>query len=794
MSLYIDISNFVYTRAHTGIQRVVREFLFRLSSDSSYRNYKVIFFDIEKQKFKTISDNEFLEFLNDVKDFSFKKPSDLFSVDAINEGDVFFDMDGVWNCGLKRGCLYKELKKNRVKIFNFIYDFVPIVKPQFSHENTTRNFTSFISAVNKYSDLVFFDSRSAEEDFYNIKEHIGNERSIATRVVKLGADIKLKNDVSLEDKYSKILSSRYILFVGTLEPRKNQKLLLDVFDELEKRYKDLQLVFVGKEGWDNSALISRVKKHKLLNKRFYWLSSVSDEELSQLYEQAYICTYLSEYEGFGLPIAESLGYGNITITSNNSSMYEVGKNYADYLSYNSFNELYEIISSYLKDDALYFEKKKFIKNNYKPYTWDLTYSSVMNVMSNYQNFKPVVTPNKLQFVFISIDYDNLKGTIAEIDKYIDFVESYIVITSENLVDEMKTIDSLNSITIINENDILDESIEHFKKRDHQTKNWILRTSILKVEGLKEQFIMLDDDNRPLREIPIEHFIHQGKYNAYFFYDLLNWNSTKTDYDVGQQHMKEVLDKDGLELLSYSSHKPQIIDKNIFKEVVERYYDLGKKIPIDEWSIYFNYAVSQYPYLFNKKKFDTLNWPGHPSDWELSYVPNEYMFENFYRHLYTAGPYKDINNLTNEEKIRLKEQQSQPYIENIALNNAQMENRRLLNMVHGVLKFNAQEKTLYLSGMPYYMEASGGGWLKFPINYKAIQLKGEDVQVMYFLDGRKGHFTTIQIDECYSENVFEFAISCASLKAGMYDLLIDVVFGEKHIYNNQSPYMVKLNIM
>lgn len=61
-----------------------------------------------------------------------------------------------------------------------------------------------------------------------------------------------------------------------------------------------------------------------------------------------------------------------------------------------------------------------------------------------------------------------------------------------------------------------------------------------------------------------------------------------------------------ELLSYSSHAPQIINKTIFKETVSEFFETGLRKPIDEWSTYFNYAVSLYPYAFHKTPYETLN--------------------------------------------------------------------------------------------------------------------------------------------------------------------------------------------
>lgn len=788
MIIYIDISNYVEIRAHTGIQRVIIEFLSRLLVNNVEINYKIIYFDTESQNFILLKNTEVKEFLKDVKNYSFSNTKDLIAIDDIKDGDMFFDLDGIWNHGLKRTYLYRKLKNNNVKIINFIYDLVPIVKAQFSHENTTRNFTTYLYAIYTYSDLVFFDSRSAEKDFLSVKQEIGSTRFISTRVVKLGSDIHLSDKKNTIFKYFNITSTKYILFVGTLEPRKNQKLALDVFEILEKEHDDINLVLVGKEGWNNSELIQRIKKHPLLNKKLHWLNKVSDEELEKLYENAYICTYLSEYEGFGLPIAESLGYGKVTITSKNSSMYEVGKNFADYLIYNSKNELYDILDFYLKNEVLYNEKKQFIQNNYYAYSWDLTYQSVVDVFVNYSHQLSIETPNKLQFVFISIDIENLQRTIREIDTYMDFVSEYIIVTRPDMMNDFSKISSKHDIVVINENEILGEYSEGFSKRDHVSKNWLLRTSLLNIDILEKQFIMLDDDNVPLKDIAIEHFINEGKYNAYYFYDLLNWNSFDTEYDLGQHNMKTVLDVDGFELLSYSSHKPQIIDKKIFQEVVYKYFEIGLKKPIDEWSIYFNYAISKYPYLFNKIKFDTLNWPGNASDWELQYIPDHYNFENYYPEIY-QNIFNEKNTYT--EKLKIKEKQQNPYIENKIIHKNLISDYAKYDIVHGKLEFHKKDKSVFLFNMPYFIKAKKGTWFKLPINYKVLVDKKDIIEVGYYINGSKGAFKHLYLSDRYSENIFNFMISCTSLPIGEYELLIEVIINGENVFSDKSPYMVKL---
>ncbi|MCP3901390.1 MAG: glycosyltransferase family 4 protein, partial [Desulfobacteraceae bacterium] len=296
--IYIDISDFVRTRSHTGIQRVVIEYLLRAHSSAPHIDYRVVFFNPSHNKFNRISVEELKAFLHNPKTYTFRNVT-IVDVDALPKGTltIFFDIDSIWNSLVQRPVLYPKIKEQNIYIFNFIYDLIPCIKPNFAHENTVRKYLLFLSAVYAYSDLVFFDSRSAEKDFYQIKKEIQVDRYISTRVVPLGSDYSTSPETTSSRKIKRILQEKYILFVGTIEPRKKQDLALDSFETLNQRYPEMHLVFVGKKGWNVEQTTQRIANHPLRDSRFIWLDSIDDYQLSQLYKNAFLVMYLSEYEG-----------------------------------------------------------------------------------------------------------------------------------------------------------------------------------------------------------------------------------------------------------------------------------------------------------------------------------------------------------------------------------------------------------------------------------------------------------------------------------------------------------------
>ncbi len=795
MTIYVDITQLEKGRANTGIQRVVKEFLYNSLTDSIL-NCKIIVFEDDLDTTNLLDNKEVLEFLKDIENYQFTKVSkiDLFNTD--DELKIFLDIDSTWNISYRRNLLYPKLKNSDFLIFNFIHDTIPILFKEIVHDDTAKNFPIFLKAVYDYSDLVLFNSYSSNNDFLKLKKQFNCYRDIPTRFLGLGSDFYETKPKSTREEIQNILNKKYILFVGTIEPRKNQEDVLDAFEAICDEYEDLNLVFVGKKGWKIDDLAYKIKNHKLFNERVFWPSDVDDFELSKLYENAFLVTYLSKYEGYGLPIAESLRYGNITITSKNSSMYEVGRDFADYVVYNSLNELTGLMKLYLNDKELYETKKEIIKKDFKTISWRQFYNSIFDILINFEKSIKLKEfhQKQLQFVFISINKHNLEGTIRAIDTNIDFVKEYIIVTSKKYIDSFKEIKTSNKITVIDENDILGKYKDGFSKRDHVTKNWLLRTSLLNIENLDDEFIMLDDDNRPLKKIELDKFItSDGKYNAYYFFNMLDWTYNHTDYDIGQKYTRDILIKNNYEFISYSCHCPQIINKQIFKEASEKFFDFGLNNPIEEWNIYFNYAISIYPYLFNKKLYETLSWPANPSDWQYQYFPKKLSFENYYKELYDTKFFNQDD--TYEIKCEKHKNQTEPYKKSQEYFKTVKDVLFKNNLVHPTAKFETEDMRFYLSNIPYFSVVEVDSDIKIILNYKLLNLhqKKLDLSIVVFIEDSYRtlrHIDTFK-DDLFSESLIEFTISARNLEQGIYTLYFDVLVNNTHIYSGKSPYSMKL---
>jgi alpha-1,3-rhamnosyl/mannosyltransferase len=135
------------------------------------------------------------------------------------------------------------------------------------------------------------------------------------------------------------LNRPFVLFTGTLEPRKNLLRLIEALPD------DALLVAVGPRGWDDERILQQA------GDRIRFLGNVSDEELAGLYRQCTVFCYPSLYEGFGLPVLEALQAGAPVITSNVSSLPEVAGDAARYVDPRSVEQIRSALAELLASEG-----------------------------------------------------------------------------------------------------------------------------------------------------------------------------------------------------------------------------------------------------------------------------------------------------------------------------------------------------------------------------------------------------------------------------------------------------------
>lgn len=176
------------------------------------------------------------------------------------------------------------------------------------------------------------------------------------------------------------IPERYVLFVSTIEPRKNVNGLLRAFRMLHDRYnlKDVGLVLAGSKGWlyeETEQLVSELK----LEAQSHFLGRVSDSDLHRLYVGAHAHIHPALYEGFGLPPLEAMACGTPTIVSNVGSLPEVVNDAALLVNPNDHEEIAVAMHRLLEDEALHDELRRKGLQRAKGFSWDRAAAKTLEV-------------------------------------------------------------------------------------------------------------------------------------------------------------------------------------------------------------------------------------------------------------------------------------------------------------------------------------------------------------------------------------------------------------------------------
>lgn len=231
-------------------------------------------------------------------------------------------------------------------------------------------------SVKKASHIVTI-SDSSKDDI--MKEYGVNEAKIS--VIPVGIKEIEKGHMTKKELAEKFnISNPYILYVGTLQPRKNLVRLIEAFSKLKEN--NIDLVIVGKKGWQYEEILKAPEKYEV-SEKVHFLENVTNEDLSGFYEHAECFVLPSLYEGFGLPVLEAMKYGCPVVTSNISSLPEAGGDAAEYFNPEDVDDMARAIKRVVSDKQLQEKMVKKGRQHIQNFSWEKSAEKVIGIFENY---------------------------------------------------------------------------------------------------------------------------------------------------------------------------------------------------------------------------------------------------------------------------------------------------------------------------------------------------------------------------------------------------------------------------
>ncbi|QEF95972.1 glycosyltransferase (plasmid) [Formicincola oecophyllae] len=299
-----DVTVLAESDAKTGIQRVVRGVLASLFA-SPPKGYR-----IEPVRM----DGNRLVYARQFSTNVFGAPTWVYPDSPVefDKDDIYLSIDWVPDRLKNIEEVLLDLRRAGGKVVICVHDLLPLELPQYfpnSMENTTEQWFQCVLRV--ATQIVCVSQTTAEKvNFFAHALSIKPSQPIALDYFPLAADLANSKPSKGIPSYgsqllSKLKTSTSFLMVGTIEPRKGYRDILEAMRELWSKGGKEILIFVGKKGWMMDDLCTEIEADPEFNKKLYWLSGISDEFLDSLYQNTSALIAASEGEGFGLPLVEA---------------------------------------------------------------------------------------------------------------------------------------------------------------------------------------------------------------------------------------------------------------------------------------------------------------------------------------------------------------------------------------------------------------------------------------------------------------------------------------------------------
>lgn len=384
--LFVDISELVHRDSKSGIQRVVRSILAELMCNPP------VGFQVEpvyaiQDEYGYRYARKFAQSFSTQSDYNSNEDMPI----DIACGDIFIGLDLQHHVVMQQETFFAHMKNVGVKVHFVIYDLLPVLLPHVFPEGVADIHGQWLSVLSK-ADGVLCISRAVADEMMEWLSVFGPERLRPLNIAwfHLGADvagsIPSKGLPNNAEKVLSILGSRpTFLMVGTIEPRKGQWQTLLAFEQLWSQGIDVNLVIIGKNGWNVELLVEILRSHSELDKRLFWLEGVSDEYLEKVYGISTCLIGASEGEGFGLPLIEAAQYKIPMILRDIPVFREVGGEYAYYFK-NDKNPtiLAETIMQWMK----MYKSNTHPKSDGMPWlTWKQSTQRLVDIVLNNQCYK-----------------------------------------------------------------------------------------------------------------------------------------------------------------------------------------------------------------------------------------------------------------------------------------------------------------------------------------------------------------------------------------------------------------------
>lgn len=389
--IFVDLTTVAHHKGPpTGITRVelcIAEAMYKAHSDEvSY-----IVWNSHHRKFicvdYSVVEDDSIKSLSEIESPIFNEGINEFDCDFI-KGDTLLVFGSAWIRNLNYIKSLKTLKLvYGISLVTAIYDVIEYKMKFMFPAERREQFSLNCKKMLAISDKVLSCSERTKQDLIDFCLETATPLCPIS-VFRLGDEAFNRSPAQeiepLSDELTSLASdNRFILYVSTLNIRKNHTQLLMLWKSLINEYGDTvpRLVLVGSIGWGGEEAIDILEQNPALKAKVLLLHDINDHSLDWLYTHCMFTVYPSRYEGWGLPVAESCRYGKFCLSSNAGSLPEVAPQFAEYIDPMDSIAWYKALEKYCFNSELLDEKAN-MAIQYRPTTWLTTANQVVGLVEN----------------------------------------------------------------------------------------------------------------------------------------------------------------------------------------------------------------------------------------------------------------------------------------------------------------------------------------------------------------------------------------------------------------------------
>ena len=295
----------------------------------------------------------------------------------IGPGDALCSLGAPWHDASYADRVLRATSFSGARFVMMVHDLIPLVRPEYFEIGRAPEFERVMRETLPIADVILTNSQATARDVSKWTAEKSIRLKCTPQHIPIGTGFARPPPSALPQGLE---AGGFVLFVSTIEVRKNH---LQAFRVWAKMLEDLPreqvptLVFAGSIGWMTGDLLKAIESTNHLNGKLIVIQGADDATLGALYQACLFTLFLSFYEGWGLPVSDSLAFKKICVASNRTSIPEAGGDFCLYVDPDNTTGAYDAIRQLIENPGELGRLERHLAANLEPVPWLATAQAVV---------------------------------------------------------------------------------------------------------------------------------------------------------------------------------------------------------------------------------------------------------------------------------------------------------------------------------------------------------------------------------------------------------------------------------